>query len=294
MKNVNLFLFIMGLNTFCLFSQTPDPLDFWPNHPGDIWQYRQMFTGELAFTETFQKDSTDISGNKFVWYKRTGLVQPGNGLYKLDTSYNLFQSFSLINPIFNVLLYKLDADSGDIWIYLKTPDDSIFAEVIDIYPSTIYGNSVVIKKIQYTRYSSTGQFWVGNRYIASGFGLFKWEVEPSDVFYLSGAFIDSTLYGTITSVEEINQPPDNFDVITNYPNPFNSSTIISYSISKNSDINISVYDLLGRKLKTLTNEYKQKGSYEINFEANDLATGIYIIVLRTDKNFINHKILLLK
>src|SRR5690606_14803557 len=153
-------------------------------------------------------------------------------------------------------------------------------------PSTIYGNSVVIKKIQYTRYSSQGQCRVGNRYIASGFGVFKWEVERTDVYYLSGDIIDSTLCGTITSVEESNQPQDNFDVITNYPNPFNSSTIISYSISKNSDINISVYDLLGRKLKTLTNEYKQKGSYEINFEANDLATGIYIIVLRTDKNFI--------
>src|SRR5690606_30919515 len=97
------------------------------------------------------------------------------------------------------------------------------------------------------------------RYLAAGFGMIQWETEPGGMYYLSGALIDSVQYGTITSVKNNEALPEVFDVIKNFPNPFNSSTTISYKISKNSDVNITIYDLLGRVVQTLVNEEKQKG-----------------------------------
>ena len=308
MKKVNLFLFVIGLNTFCLFSQTPNPLDFWPNHSGYIWQYRSINTGELGYTlfiDSIKVDSTTM--DRFIYERFDGGDIGGAITYthiRIDTIGNVYNrvvdgigklSKNNFNP--DSIRYKLYADSGDTWITgFENDTIPITVTVTNLYNAFIYGKTRSVKafrvEVQYP--PPIGTFWWNTDHLAQGLGLFKIEAEPNEVYYLSGAFIDSTLYGTITSVEEINQPPDNFDVITNYPNPFNSSTIISYSISKNSDINISVYDLLGREIKTLTNEYKQKGKYEITFEANDLSTGIYIIILRTDKNIITHKILLLK
>ncbi len=61
----------------------------------------------------------------------------------------------------------------------------------------------------------------------------------------------------------------------NYPNPFNPSTAISYQLSADSYVTLKVYDILGNLVKTLVNQYQNKGKYDINFDARKLASGIY-------------------
>ncbi len=68
----------------------------------------------------------------------------------------------------------------------------------------------------------------------------------------------------------------------NYPNPFNPITTIDYSLFKDSKINISVYDLKGRKIKTLINKYISAGEYSVQFKAKDISSGIYIYTLSTN------------
>jgi len=65
----------------------------------------------------------------------------------------------------------------------------------------------------------------------------------------------------------------------NYPNPFSTSTIISYNIPNNTHVEISVYDLNGEKIRTLLNEMKQKGQYELEFFSKKLVSGIYFYEL---------------
>jgi hypothetical protein len=67
----------------------------------------------------------------------------------------------------------------------------------------------------------------------------------------------------------------------NYPNPFNPSTKISYSIPRKSMVTLEVYDLAGNQISTLVNEEKSAGSYEVVFEASQLTSGVYFYTLRT-------------
>jgi hypothetical protein len=70
-----------------------------------------------------------------------------------------------------------------------------------------------------------------------------------------------------------------FKLKGNFPNPFNPSTVISYSIPGTSFVTLKVYDLLGREVITLINEQKQQGNYDINFNAGNISSGIYVYML---------------
>ena len=92
--------------------------------------------------------------------------------------------------------------------------------------------------------------------------------------------------------DEITQPKSL--VIKNYPNPFNSSTRIHYEILEDGFINLDLYNCLGEKVKSIVSNYKKAGSYEITFRGNNLTSGVYVIVLKTNKYLCTHKLLLLK
>lgn len=97
-----------------------------------------------------------------------------------------------------------------------------------------------------------------------------------------------------TSVEQSNSIVSDFYLYQNYPNPFNPTTEIKFDISNNTMVNLSIYDMLGRRLQTLVNEYKSSGSYKINFNANNLSSGIYFYTLKTDEKMFTKKMLLIK
>lgn len=61
----------------------------------------------------------------------------------------------------------------------------------------------------------------------------------------------------------------------NYPNPFNPSTTIEYAVPVETDVRLTIYDVLGRTVGTLVDETKPAGSYQITFDASGLASGIY-------------------
>ena len=65
----------------------------------------------------------------------------------------------------------------------------------------------------------------------------------------------------------------------NFPNPFNPSTKIRYSIKDVVFVNLVIYDILGRRIETLVNEEKSPGEYEINFSGHNLASGVYLYKL---------------
>ncbi|MGA8265322.1 MAG: T9SS type A sorting domain-containing protein, partial [Ignavibacteriaceae bacterium] len=80
----------------------------------------------------------------------------------------------------------------------------------------------------------------------------------------------------------------------NYPNPFNPSTIIKYQIPNAGRVTIKIYDLLGREIKTLVDEYQQSGAYETSFNASNLASGIYFYQIKANNFIATKKMLLIK
>lgn len=277
--------------TSSVMSQTPDSINFFPAHAGDVRQYRSYYTGEIVLTEFFDRDSTDANGNAFIWTHTDG----GMGIYEIDSLNDVYELAFLNDTAQHPLLYRLEADSGVGWTYFKSVfGDTIVANVVAIVPGTVFGKQVRIKKIAYTRYSNLGPFWLGNRYLATGFGFVRWDVEPSDVYVLSAAIIKGTKYGTIVSVGRELSAPQTFDMLTNYPNPFNNATVISYTIPSDSHVNITIYDVLGRNIETLVDERRQRGKFEIYFDAQGLASGLLLAVMRTESNILTHKMLYLK
>jgi hypothetical protein len=85
--------------------------------------------------------------------------------------------------------------------------------------------------------------------------------------------------------ENTNKKPDRFELKQNFPNPFNPATKISYSIPAAGNVKIVIYDLLGREVLTLINEYKHKGTHTAEFKESSatggLASGIYIYKIET-------------
>jgi len=88
--------------------------------------------------------------------------------------------------------------------------------------------------------------------------------------------------------------PSEFSLQPNYPNPFNPSTIISYQLPVNSHVVLKVYDVLGREVRTLVDEVQKVGRYEIKFDGNDLASGVYFCRMVAGNYLSTRKLLLLK
>jgi hypothetical protein len=82
--------------------------------------------------------------------------------------------------------------------------------------------------------------------------------------------------------------PNSFNLYQNYPNPFNPETNIQYDLPKDVFVSIKIYDLLGREIKTLVNEFKNAGSYIVSFNGSEFASGIYFYKIKAE-NFVQVK-----
>ena len=81
---------------------------------------------------------------------------------------------------------------------------------------------------------------------------------------------------------------------TNYPNPFNPTTTISYQLAKSSHVRLTVWNVLGRRVATLVNTSQQKGAHEVSFNASKLSSGIYFYRLQAGNKVFVKKMLLMK
>ncbi|MCK9424407.1 MAG: T9SS type A sorting domain-containing protein [Ignavibacteriaceae bacterium] len=92
-----------------------------------------------------------------------------------------------------------------------------------------------------------------------------------------------------TDVEKIeNAIPSTFKLEQNYPNPFNPNTVISYQLSVDSKVSLRVFDILGNEVAMLVNEEQPAGTYQVSFNQQQLASGIYFYQLRAG-NFVQTK-----
>jgi endo-1,4-beta-xylanase len=88
--------------------------------------------------------------------------------------------------------------------------------------------------------------------------------------------------------------PSNYELSQNYPNPFNPTTTIKYSIVKESNVKLKIYDMLGRLVQTLVDGPQASGNYSIEFNAGKLSSGIYFYALTTGEFSQTKKMLLMK
>jgi len=157
-------------------------------------------------------------------------------------------------------------------------------------------------------YTRSGSVWTqqGNKLVGTGaVGNAEQGISvslSSDGIAIVGGGSDSSgagaawVYtsGTTSVWEQSEEIPRQFGLAQNYPNPFNPSTVIKYDVAVSSRVLISLYDALGREVRTLLDEEKGAGSYQIQFDASGLSTGVYYYQLRAGEFVGTRKLVLLK
>ena len=109
------------------------------------------------------------------------------------------------------------------------------------------------------------------------------------------ATVNLSLSSVATSVSDnAATTPESFELSQNYPNPFNPSTDIRFQVPAVGNVKLAVYDLLGREVAVLVNEKKESGSYQVTFNANNLASGVYMYRLQAGSFVEARKMLLIK
>ncbi len=106
--------------------------------------------------------------------------------------------------------------------------------------------------------------------------------------------VDLTATVNPVSVEDENPVVNNFYLAQNYPNPFNPSTKINFGLKNSGNVEISVYNILGKKVATLVNGFKSAGNHSVSFNASNLSSGIYFYKIVTNGFVQTRKMLLLK
>ena len=91
-----------------------------------------------------------------------------------------------------------------------------------------------------------------------------------------------SLNGTVSVNSYGENIPFKFTLNQNYPNPFNPSTVISYDLPVSGNVSVTIYDILGKEIKNLVNEFQNPGSYNVTFNAGGLSSGVYFYRLNTE------------
>ncbi len=302
-------------------AQEEDPLKFFPHQTGDMWEY--FYYESPSYVDTVQNftisDSIDFQGIIHITqYARN--INPVQYPYNfLDTSYYMIDSsFNVFGPggggpgSENYLIYKLNAQQNHQWV-LYDYSGGIggtgyeMARVNEVWEDELFGIETTFKSYVYYYASDTtdtiGSPSVLVRYVdilAYGLGLFRrGSGDATGDIYLKGCVINDTLYGdttnVITSVKDLSDNlPLQLELLQNYPNPFNPVTKIRFQIPGNNFVGLKVFDLLGNEVMVLVNEVKPAGIFEVDFNASNLPSGMYIYSLQVNDFISNQKMLLLK
>jgi hypothetical protein len=169
-------------------------------------------------------------------------------------------------------------------IYPKSPDEFI---PNDAFATSLFNFSV------YSQYNSLRADDGTNRIIYLGFGLEQIQDQATmDTVVVRS--INWLMNGIVLSTPNENLIAESYKLDQNYPNPFNPATTISYSIPKESNVSLIVYDIMGKQVAELVNSKQAVGSYNVQFDAAKLASGTYFYKLTAGEFISVKKMVLLK
>jgi hypothetical protein len=119
---------------------------------------------------------------------------------------------------------------------------------------------------------------------------YTWYIEATDGTDTTASTVQRTLRTpTSTGVSSILQVPSRFSLSQNYPNPFNAVTEILFEVTNSDQIELSVFNSLGEKVRTLEQGHFGPGRYKTRFDASNLCSGIYYFQLKTSLQCIRRK-----
>lgn len=113
--------------------------------------------------------------------------------------------------------------------------------------------------------------------------LTVYDLDPAVTGTLVGWGLTIAYENTVPVILESETVPDEYELIQNYPNPYNPSTKIRFALPKQGLVTLKIYDILGREVSTLVNEVKQAGIYTVEFNGSNYASGVYFYRIESGK-----------
>jgi hypothetical protein len=312
MKEKSFCIYITNLiSTFIIFqiyapAQSISNLEYFPHHLNDYWLYDHTPQFHLFYSqEKIVKDSTGIDGMTYISLKVS--INTAENWYTIyyiiDTLKQVWECFDPVGSY--QLKFKLNAVLNEQWVVQQYAWGYTKGKVISIDSLNIFEYQTPVKYIEYRDYYygpgyDTSGYLVTRIALSKDFGKIGADDSGSNLNYVSGVVLNGTLYGdtTLYIVNSIVLGNDvineEFNLFQNYPNPFNPTTTIPYEIPEDEFVSLKVYDLLGREVTTLVNEEKPAGSYDVQFSANSLTSGIYFYQLKSGNLVETKKMILIK
>ena len=254
-------------------------LDFGGNIIYSGYRPTRLFGGILNNGQSFQPGSFVFDYLKIdsSYYVNAGRFKSATSLFAQYP--NIFIDSSKVHPSLNGHLIGVEA------IFPNQSGTAIYKYETDHDSTT---NQGLLKG------KPVGVEYIGMDYktIILSFPLYftKEEQAKSLMNYMLGSRLSEP---TNIKGEEINLPKD-FILEQNYPNPFNPITKIMFAIKDISFVELTVYDILGKKIVTLIDEEKSPGNYEVLFNASALSSGVYFYTIKAGSFTQTRKMLLMK
>jgi len=242
------------------------------------WHEISEIAGDYSYAMTIDKND-----NKWIaMLVYDGGDMPGH-LMKIDASGAITTIDSTAIPAFKDIIWDLEADqNGHVWCATGG------SGLVEIMPDGSFETHTVastdggLLQDSYTDIEISGQsIWAA--YADSG------------LVRIDGAIIP----GTAIDEEPAYETPKQFAIHQNYHNPFNPSTTIGFDLNRPGNVDITVYDLQGRRVAVLTNQHYQAGRYELVWNGRDMAgravaSGIYLYTLRTESGNLTRKMMFIQ
>jgi len=277
-------IFLLGI-TKQINSQEINPLDFYPYHVGDVWQYLEFPSGTFSSGEITRIDTI----NQF-----THLIYYGNN----ETAFVKILSDSaivLVDPSMWIPYYKLNYPVGSIWI--RDTTTSWWVHFKTEYMSEVFSQFREMREYYIYEYippGDTNGLPGSVEYLVRGIGRYRITWEGGERI-LNGCIVGGVQYGTIVDVTEENEKSQpNIFILNNYPNPFNGQTIVHYFLPISSNISVTIYDILGKEIEQLYNGKESAGHHYKSWIPGDESSGIYIYQLRAGQFIKSNKMVLMK
>ena len=269
---------------------------FWPdNFPPDSLEIR------ISTTDTSVASFTTI----LAAYDVNTFPNPDFGEYSLDLT-------GFANQDVYIAFKHFDVNGNGMYL----DDVSIAGGVLPVelasFTALVSENDVTLSWITSTELNNSG-FYIERRdseYIWNDIGFVEGHGTTTEIH--SYTFIDNDLASGIYNYRikqvdfdgsfeyyELNQEIDivalnTYTLSQNFPNPFNPETKIKFNLPSSAEIIIKVYDIRGKEIKTLINEYKQAGTYEVEFNASNLPSGVYFYKMISGSYSETKKMILLR
>lgn len=296
--NISLIYFFILQNSY---SRDTSSVRFFPLNIGDryVYYFEEFLNQPPTYTRYYvtgvvKRDSI-LSGKRYIFCE--GIPSFSNLWLRVDSIGNVYAHDSTNNCSFYFFENRLDSLSA---IQNDTIKDCLGSQTKYICVAfdnhTIFGISTSRKEFYRIQFFAGGAYALTKQF-SKNFGLTYLRTSLTTGIYqitktynLRGCVINNVVFGD-TNIVSINQSTaenaTGFRLCQNYPNPFNLSTNIQYDLPEDNFVTIKIYDILGKEVKTIVNEYKHAGSYFISFIASSVvggvSSGVYYYVMRSGR-----------